>query len=728
MSEASAGTFSIRPLPTRGGACPRCVEPLEILRVRFPGWRSFLEGNCPKCGHRYLQDLPAGHGLVYPTTLDLDTGETFDPAGATWFSSWLRPAWESPDGDIVGLSVSVNDARTEVVLLNCLDAVYGHSVLKLLDAQRELERADGRGLVLVVPASLLPLLPKGVAEVWTVDETAARLDRWLLELEARIATELERFESCLLSPAFPHPDPATYDLDRFLGQIPLERVGDPSIVVSLRDDRLWGKDQHAQHDRVARFWDRVKKSFPAAGCAAVGVGGGAGRLPSAIEDLRSSTPDEELERRWLALLRGADLVVGVHGSNMLLPSGLARATVELLPEPRYGNVFQATLVNEQEPVSALFRHRTIYGDSTLGDVSGERVAAVAVSVLTELDRFDTLMAGAAAGGSAGEVPLIPASMTATEPARNPRLMARVRAAGWAGVASRTATGVRTARRAAREEIRGREARRRASSQSLPAILSDRRGIRFELETREEFASFLLHEGHFEGDVLDFAPTLLESGMTAVDVGANIGAFTAVFARAVGVEGRVHAFEPLEQARRRLQRTLELNSLGNVTVSPSALSDTRGRSELFSYGPGFESWSTLAPRTIDLADRTLEAETSQVVEKMTLDDYCNRAELTTVDVLKIDVEGAEQRVLRGASRLFEQGQIGTVIVEVSDNTLEAFGDRAYRLLEWLECRGFRPHVLEERVLRPLRIAGEHRKLSNVIALSASTKARVRPGTS
>jgi FkbM family methyltransferase len=723
-TEARAGLFSVRPLPTHAGTCPRCLEPLPAVRVRFPGWRSLLEGDCAACGHRYLQDLPTGHGLVYPTTLDLDTGETFDPAGATWFSSWLRPAWESPDGGPVRFSTTVHQARPEVMLLNCLDAVYGHSVLKLLNAQHELERADGVGLVLLVPASLAPLLPEGVAEVWTVHETALRFDRWLLELEERIASELERFESCLLSPAFPHPHPATYDLDRFLKRVPPERVGDPSIVFSLRDDRLWGRDEKVQRERLARFASRVEKTFPRVGYAAVGVGGRAG-LPPAVEDLRSLNPDEELERRWLALLRGADLVVGVHGSNMLLPSGLARATLELLPEPRYGNVFQATLVEQREPMSALFRHRTLYGDPALADVSGERVAAVAVSVLTELDRFDALMAGAAAGESSGEIPLLPASATTAEKA-SAGVVSRLRTAGWAGVTTRSAAALRTGSSVAREQARRRRVRRRARSARLPAVLTDERGLRFELETREEVETFLLHGGHFERDVIDVALRLLEPGMTAVDVGANIGAFTAAFARAVGPGGHVHAFEPLEEARRRLVRTLELNSLGNVTVSASALSDTVGESNLFSYGPGFESWSTLSPRTIELADRTLEAATSQVVETTTLDDYCESAGITSIDLLKIDVEGAEQRVLDGAVRLLEQARIASVIVEVSDDTLEAFGDRAYRLVEVLERCGLRPHLVEGGSVRPIRIAGEHRRLSNVVALSAAARATIGPG--
>ena len=92
-------------------------------------------------------------------------------------------------------------------------------------------------------------------------------------------------------------------------------------------------------------------------------------------------PGESDERRWIGLMRGADLAVGVHGSNLVLASGLARATVELLPSERLGNFLQASVVIERDPLLALDRHRTIYGDALLDNITGARVADVAIAVL-----------------------------------------------------------------------------------------------------------------------------------------------------------------------------------------------------------------------------------------------------------------------------------------------------------------------------------------------------------
>jgi FkbM family methyltransferase len=698
-ARTGAAPFTLVPTPARAGTCPRCGTQLDVTRLRLSGWRLVLDGTCEGCGHRYLQDLPSGHGLVYPSTLDLTSGETFDPAGATWFSASLRPAWETPDARPVKVDVTINERRNAVVFLSCVDPIYGHALLKLLNVQRELHR-DDVGCVVVIPSALRALVPPGVAEVWTVDEPSRRFGGWLLELEERWARELGRFEHCELSPAYPHPHPSTYDLDALVSGIEPERPGDPSLVLSLRDDRLWGADADAQLRNVARLQKLVTASFPASALTAVGVGGEA-PLPDGVADLRSRAPGQAEERRWLALMRRADLAVGVHGSNMLLASGLAAATIELIGEERYGNAFQGTLLSESDPIAALGAHRVVYGDKELTDVSPDRVAALALSILREGDRFRRMMTGAAAGQTDEPVPLIHASPP-PPPAREPRprpnpvaVLRRVRTA----VAGRREEGPR-------------------ALPAPPAVLTDRRGFRFELETADEIGAFVRSEGHFEADEIELAASLLEPGMLAVDVGANIGAFTVALASAVAPGGTVLAFEPHAGSRQRLARTLELNGLTNVVVDERAVAEEPGQAELFEYGPGFESWATLAPRRIEHEGRPLDA-TRTPVATTTLDEYG----IERIDLLKIDVEGAEERVLRGAAGLLGRGAIGAIVLEISDNTLEVFGARALDVLDLLERRGLRTFVVRGGRLRGFRVAGPYRdELANVFALSPEARAR------
>ena len=125
----------------------------------------------------------------------------------------------------------------------------------------------------------------------------------------------------------------------------------------------------------------------------------------------------------------------------------------------------------------------------------------------------------------------------------------------------------------------------------------------------------------------------------------------------------------------------------------------------------------------MPSRTIELAASHDVTTTTLDDYCNDAGVNRIDLLKIDVEGAEQRVLTGATRMFGEERIDVVLIEVSDNTLEAFGDASNRLLGFLESRGLRSYLLAGGRLRPFRVAGEQRNLLNVFALSDRARARI-----
>jgi hypothetical protein len=251
-----------------------------------------------------------------------------------------------------------------------------------------------------------------VNEVWIVDEAVGRLGGWLEELDKALQGELERFESADLLAAAVQPHPSTYDFDVFVPGGEVERFGDPSVVFSLRDDRLWGTGPEDQAKRVGEVLERLQVAFPHAGAAALGPGE-PGDLPSQIVEARLSRPDTPAEERWIRAMQGADLAIGVHGSNMLLPSALATATVELLPRGRYGNVLQASLVREADPLEALYRHRFIYGREDLADITPGLVADVAIAVLDGLDRFTAHSTGPAAGVGSGEPSPLPPSRAST---------------------------------------------------------------------------------------------------------------------------------------------------------------------------------------------------------------------------------------------------------------------------------------------------------------------------
>ena len=207
---SSAEPVAITPLQERVGHCPAGHGPLTAQRLHVAGWRTLVRGSCGVCGHTYLQDLPAGHGLLHPATLDLDTGETHAEPQAAWFSEPLRRYYEAPDVDPVRIEVDRRRSPRQggSVLLNCLDPSRETGLLKL---QHAAHHRDG-GCVALVPASLEALMPSYVDEVWSVHVGFERLSHWLLDLEEWVAGRLDELPGGVhLSPAFPRSLPEEFD-------------------------------------------------------------------------------------------------------------------------------------------------------------------------------------------------------------------------------------------------------------------------------------------------------------------------------------------------------------------------------------------------------------------------------------------------------------------------------------------------------------------------------------
>jgi len=167
-------------------------------------------------------------------------------------------------------------------------------------------------------------------------------------------------------------------------------------------------------------------------------------------------------------------------------------------------------------------------------------------------------------------------------------------------------------------------------------------------------------GAFEPAELAYTAHCLRPGDVAFDVGANVGLFTLVMARAVGPQGRVFSFEPHPAARARLQAHLEENHCANVEVVEAAASDRAGTQTLHDAAdaafasvvgvlPGHEGGGVLD------------------VPTTTLDARWTAAGCPRVRLVKVDVEGAEESVLRGAAELLD---VSRPALLVEANTREA----------------------------------------------------------
>lgn len=382
--------LSIYPTVEFSAQCPNDETKLDVNHVVIPGMRCLADATCPTCGIRYYVDLPVGQAVWSPTILNQSTAETFDPLDITWFSNLLQKGFLNlVDAEIVPIVHKFFDAN-RIIIVNCLDFLYGHSLLKLLNVQRYLEHSSDLGCCVLVPTQLMHLVPDGVAEIWEFPVPIKEGWRWYPSLQRWISEQLMQRKECFLSPVYSHPSNRVYDLRRFVRNLPdisaQIKQYQPIILFSYREDRLWGRTLDHQQRNLQKLYNRLSAIFPEMAFVLVGFGQ-QNRIQATqakLIDLRADQFEVECDRLWLAYMSSADCAIGVHGSNMLLPSGLAKSTVELVPRDRLGNTIQDLLFawDNQDNRDALLSYRMLYGNELISNVQPSSVIDTVVNVLS----------------------------------------------------------------------------------------------------------------------------------------------------------------------------------------------------------------------------------------------------------------------------------------------------------------------------------------------------------
>jgi FkbM family methyltransferase len=187
----------------------------------------------------------------------------------------------------------------------------------------------------------------------------------------------------------------------------------------------------------------------------------------------------------------------------------------------------------------------------------------------------------------------------------------------------------------------------------------------------------------------FYTKYLRPGMTVFDVGANVGGLTLLFYKFVSPDGTVHSFECNHSAFSRLKTVVHAFCGGDeqrVHLNEIGMSDTEGQKCLYEYPYGTGSWSTLARRDLTLPSGERALPVERIVATSTVDAYCLRNKISRIDLLKIDVEGAELQVLRGASKMLAARMIKCITFEFGQ-TLFDMGNTPTELLNLLDAKGY-----------------------------------------
>lgn len=200
-------------------------------------------------------------------------------------------------------------------------------------------------------------------------------------------------------------------------------------------------------------------------------------------------------------------------------------------------------------------------------------------------------------------------------------------------------------------------------------------------------------GKYEPEVVAFLGEHCKPGDIAFDVGANVGYHSMLLSRLVGPNGRVVAFEPVPMTAAWLEETLRRNDLTNVTVLRTALSASAGVAGM-RVGPASEAGLAHLVDSAASYQSHFTGETRVIdVPIASIDQLLMEGELPTPSLIKIDVEGAELEVLRGASETLSTAR-PTIVTELwgGENVtegrrlLESCGYRVSTLRRWRDLVG------------------------------------------
>lgn len=166
-------------------------------------------------------------------------------------------------------------------------------------------------------------------------------------------------------------------------------------------------------------------------------------------------------------------------------------------------------------------------------------------------------------------------------------------------------------------------------------------------------------------------TVMQPGMTFVDVGGNKGDFSLIAAKVTGDNARIICVEPEPTNAQWIAKSVARNKYASIEVLTAALADTDGEETLF-LGPK-SGWHTL------IEDPALIVGELTVAIR-TLDGVLAERGIEQVDVIKIDVEGAEDRVLAGATKTFGGTNPMTVLLDIHPKRVDGLAI-CQQLLDW-----------------------------------------------
>ena len=221
----------------------------------------------------------------------------------------------------------------------------------------------------------------------------------------------------------------------------------------------------------------------------------------------------------------------------------------------------------------------------------------------------------------------------------------------------------------------------AANQSEPSMVN---GHRMLLTASGGYPPIAMAMDRYEKETTKLITKLVKPGMTVIDVGAHVGYYSLLAASQVGPTGTVYSFEPEPANHELLLKNIELNGYSNIRATRKAVSNHAGSTDLFLTALDSGRHSTYR--------HGLPERGSIEIETTTIDAFLDSVGAPKIDLVKVDVEGAEKDVLEGMDRLLQQTTGLTLITEFSPTLLQNAAADPLQFLDTLNTRGFTVHCI------------------------------------
>lgn len=225
------------------------------------------------------------------------------------------------------------------------------------------------------------------------------------------------------------------------------------------------------------------------------------------------------------------------------------------------------------------------------------------------------------------------------------------------------------------------------------------GKQFIIDFRDEALSFeLFLKREWEHEETEFILHMLQRNMIFIDIGANIGYYSVLASDKVKPHGKIYAFEPDLTNFKLLTKNVEINGCKNIIAKNKAVADSTKKIKLFLSNVFYGDHRTYQPNDDEVWNRG-NKRTYISVDAISLDNYFS-ANTTRVDLIKMDIQGAEYSAIQGMRGILLKNPNIILVIEFWPHGLKQAGVKPELLLRELDEFGFKSYALVENKLQKI----------------------------